>query len=327
MNTKLNVLFLPIPALFEDWGGEVEKEVSRHHNFRVADYDQPLAPQFEDIDVVIDHGGSIGTREMADLAAAGKVQLWQILGTGFDHFDLEYFKSKGLPVANCPGAFSAVALADCAMMFILMLARRYWDSLENLKNGVLYRPVGADLEGLKLGIIGFGASGIELARRARGFGMRNLAIDIRDVREDEITEFGLEFVGKPPDLDEVIAQSDVVSLHLHLNVETRHIINRRRLELMKSTALLINVARGELVDEDALETALIKGWIGGAGIDVFSQEPPNFSSPIFGLPNMVAAPHIAGCTDGTARKRAQGAAENVNRVASGLEPLHRIDQG
>ena len=133
-------------------------------------------------------------------------------------------------------------------------------------------------------------------------------------------------MGKPPDLDDVIAQSDVVSLHLHLNVETRHIINRGRLELMKSTALLINVARGELVDEEALETALTEGWIGGAGIDVFSQEPPDFSSPIFGLPNVVAAPHIAGCTDGTARKRAQGAAENVNRVASGLEPLYRIDQ-
>ena len=151
----------------------------------------------------------------------------------------------------------AVALADCAMMLILMLARRYREALQNLRNGVLYRQLGAELEGLKLGIIGFGASGIELARRARSFGMRNLAIDIRDVGEDEVTEFGLEFVGKPSDLDDVIAQSDVVSLHLHLNEETRHIIDRRRLELMKSTALLINVSRGELVDEEALEPALM----------------------------------------------------------------------
>ena len=121
-----------------------------------------------------------------------------------------------------------MALADCAMMFILMLARRYREALQNLENGVFYRPVGGELEGWKLGIIGFGASGIELARRARSFGMRNLAIDIRDVGEDEVTEFGLEFVGKPSDLDDVIAQSDVVSLHLHLNEETRHIIDRRR---------------------------------------------------------------------------------------------------
>ena len=263
---------------------------------------------------------------MADLAAAGKVQLWQILGTGFDHFDLDYWKAKGLTVSNCPGVFSGVALADCAMMFILMLVRRYSEALHNLENGVMYKPVGGELEGLKLGIIGFGASGIELARRARSFGMRNLAIDIRDVGEDEVTEFGLEFVGKPSDLDDVIAQSDVVSLHLHLNEETRHIIDRRRLELMKSSALLINVARGELVDEEALETALVEGWIGGAGLDVFSQEPPDLSSPIFGLPNVVATPHIAGVTDGTSRKRAAAAGENADRIAAGLEPLYRIDQ-
>ena len=326
MNAKLNVLFLPIPALFETWGDDVVAAVSGHHNLRIADCDQPLAPQFENIDVVIDHGGSVGTREMADLAAAGKVQLWQILGTGFDHFDLDYWKSKGVAVSNCPGVFSGVALADCAMMFILMLVRRYSEALHNLENGVMYKPVGGELEGLKLGIIGFGASGIELARRARSFGMRNLAIDIRDVGEDEVTEFGLEFVGKPSDLDDVIAQSDVVSLHLHLNEETRHIIDRRRLELMKSSALLINVARGELVDEEALEQALVEGWIGGAGLDVFAQEPPDLSSPIFGLPNVVAAPHVAGVTDGTSRKRAAAAAENVNRIAAGLEPLYRIDQ-
>ena len=265
MNSKLNVLFLPLTDLFERWGDDVVASLSDHHNLRIADYDQPLAPQFEDIDVVIDHGGSVGTREMADLAAAGRVKLWQNLGTGFEHFDLDYWKSKGLPVANCPGEFSAVALADCAMMFILMLARRYREALQNLKKGVLYRPIGGELEGLKLGIIGFGASGIELARRARGFGMRNLAIDIREVGQDEIAEFDLEFVGKPADLDDVIAQSDVVSLHLHLNEETRHIINHRRLQLMKSTALLINVSRGLLVDEEALETALEEGWIGGAG--------------------------------------------------------------
>jgi len=326
MNSKLNVLFLPLGNLFEDWGKDLQTAVSKNHNFIVADCEKPLAPQFENIDVVIDHGGSVGTREMADLAAAGQVQLWQILGTGFDHFDLEYFKSKKLRVSNCPGTFSAVALADCAMMFILMLARRYWDALQNLKEGVLYRPIGRELEGLKLGIIGFGASGIELARRSRGFGMKNLAIDIRKIDQNEVNEFGLEFVGTPSDLDAVIAQSDVVSLHLHLNAETRHIINRNRLKLMKSTAFLINVSRGELVDEKILETALTEHWIGGAGIDVFSQEPPDLSSPIFSLPHVVTAPHIAGVTDGTARKRAQAAADNVNRVAAGLEPLYRIDQ-
>ena len=326
MSERLKVLFLPLPDLFERWGNDLVSAVTKNHDLRIADYDQPLAPQFEDIDAVIDHGGSVGTREMVDLAAAGKVRHWQVLGTGFDHFDLEYWKAKGMPVSNCPGAFSAVALADCAMMFILMLARRYQESKEILAGGELYRPIGAEMEGWKLGILGLGASGIELAKRAPGFGMKTLAIDIRDIGPDEVSELGLEFAGKPADMDDVIAQSDVVSLHLHLNQETRHIIDSRRLKLMKSTAFLVNVSRGELVDEAALETALVEGWIGGAGIDVYSQEPPDLSSAIFRLPNAVTTPHIAGVTDGTSRKRAGCAAENLDRLAAGLEPLYRIDQ-
>ena len=190
MSKRLNVLFLPLPGLFERWGSDVVAAVTKNHDLRIADYDQPLAPQFEGIDAVIDHGGSVGTREMVDIAAAGKVQHWQILGTGFDHFDLEYWKAKGMPTSNCPGAFSAVALADCAMMFILMLARRYQESKEVLNSGKLYRPMGAEMEGWKLGILGLGASGIELAKRAPGFGMKTLAIDIRDIGADEVSRAG-----------------------------------------------------------------------------------------------------------------------------------------
>jgi phosphoglycerate dehydrogenase-like enzyme len=185
--------------------------------------------------------------------------------------------------------------------------------------------LGTELEGLKLGIVGFGASGRELARRARPFGMKIRAIvGNRDVGEEEMHEYGLEFVGKPPDIDRIIAESDILSLHLHLNAETRHIIDDRRLRLMKPTAFLINVARGQLVDEAALIEALVEERIGGAGLDVFSQEPPDMSSPLFGLPNVIATPHIAGVTDGTSRKRAQVASENVDRVAAGLEPLYRV---
>ena len=118
--------------------------IGDRHTLRILDYDQPIAPQFDGVDVVIDHGGSAGTREMAD-AAVGTVRLWQVLGTGFDHFDLEYWQSKNLPVANCPGIFSAVALGECAMMFILMLARQYPVTQTNLKQGELYRPFGWSL--------------------------------------------------------------------------------------------------------------------------------------------------------------------------------------
>ena len=326
MPEKLTVLFLPHPlgpSMFKPSGDDVIAAVGHRYDLRILDYDRPITPQFDGIDVVIDHGGSAGTREMAD-AAEGKVRLWQILGTGFDHFDLDYWRSKNLPVANCPGIFSAVALAECAVMFMLMLARQYPVTQANLKEGELYRPVGMELEGLSLGIIGFGASGIELARRAAPFGLKMSAIDIRDVGADEVREFGLDFVGKPKDLDAVIAASDFVSLHLHLNEETRHTIDARRLRLMKPTAFLINVARGALVDEDALIEVLAEGTIAGAGLDVFGQEPPDLNSEIFNLPNVIATPHISGATDGTSRKRAGAAAENVDRIAAGLEPLYLI---
>lgn len=326
MAERLTVLFLPHPlgpSMFKPSGEDVVEAIGDRHDLRILDYNQSIAPQFDGVDVVIDHGGSAGTQEMAD-AAAGKVRLWQILGTGFDHFDLEYWRSKSLPVANCPGIFSAVALGECAIMFMLMLARQYPVTQTNLKQGELYRPFGLELDGLNLGIVGFGASGIELARRAAPFGLKMSAIDIRDIGGDEVREFGLEFVGKPEDLDSVVATSDFLSLHLHLNDETRHIIDARRLSLMKPTAFLINVARGALVDEAALVEALAEGKIAGAGLDVFGQEPPDLDSVIFSLPNVIATPHISGTTDGTSRKRAGAAAENVDRIAAGLEPLYLI---
>lgn len=326
MAERLNVIFLPHPvkpSMFEPWGSDVVKSVQDRHNIRIFDYDRPLAPQFEGIDVVIDHGGSAGTRAMVD--AASDARLWQILGTGFDHFDLDYWKSKGMPVANCPGQFSAVALAECAMMFILMLTRQYPVARAVLDRGEFYEPMALELEGVKLGLVGFGASDIELARRAKPFGMEMLAIDIREVSAAEREEFGLSFVGTPGDLERVAAESDILSLHLHLNSETHHIIDAHMLSLMKPTAHIINVARGALIDEEALTQALVDGKIGGAGIDAYSQEPPDLSSPFFGLPNVIATPHTAGVTDGTSRKRAQCAADNVDRVAAGLEPLYRID--
>src|SRR5262249_41633299 len=153
-------------------------------------------------------GGNRGTRAMADASQA--VKLWQILGTGFDHFDLSYWRSKRIPVANCPGQFSAIPLAECALMYILMLARRWDETQKSLRTGILYTPMGLELDGQQLGLIGFGASARELAKRARVFGMRISAIDVRDIPAEEKQLYGLEFVGKPADMDSVIAESDFV---------------------------------------------------------------------------------------------------------------------
>jgi D-3-phosphoglycerate dehydrogenase / 2-oxoglutarate reductase len=326
MPNRLRVLFLPSPtnpSLFKPWAEDVIAAIGDRHDLRIFDHQRPLAPQFEGVQVVIDHGGSVGTRAM--LEAATSARLWQILGTGLDHFDLDYWRAKKMPVANCPGPFSASALAECAMLFILMLARRYPVAQARLQAGHYYEPLGMELEGLKLGLVGFGASAQALARRARPFGLRLSAIDIRDIGPDEVREYDLEVTGKPADLDQVVAESDIMSLHLHLTAETRGLIDARRLALMKPTAFLINVARGALVDEAALVQALQSGRLGGAGLDVYSHEPPDPNSPLFHLPNVIATPHIAGMTDGTSRRRARCAADNVDRIAAGLEPLYRVD--
>jgi phosphoglycerate dehydrogenase-like enzyme len=320
---RLRVLFLPQKGVDPVWQAEVVKAVSPRHDLAIYDPGQPLAGQFAGAEVVVDMGGSVGTRPMYD--AAGDARLWQILGTGLDHVDLAYMKTRGFAIANCPGQFSAVGLAECAMMYILMLARRFHETQATFRQGVLYRPMGMELVDKVLGVIGFGASGQELARRARAFGMRIRAIDVRPIEPAILAELKPEFLGSPADLDRVTAESDYLSLHLHLTPGTRHLIDARRLGLMKPSACLINVARGALVDETALHDALLSGRIAGAGLDVFGREPPDPALPVYQLPNVVVTPHISGGTDGTARRRAAAAAENVDRVAQGLEPLYRVD--
>ncbi len=325
MRRRLKVLYLPHPPQLRfPWMADLEKALNSQHEFRMHDEGVPLKPQIEDVDVVVDHGGGHSTREMAD--AAISVKLWQILGTGFESFDIPYWRSKGIPVANTPGPFSAPALAECALMFMLMLAHRWHEGEADLQRHFLYGTMGEELEDRLLLLFGFGASARALASRALGCRMRIAAIEIRDVPEADRREFKLESVGKPEDLERLLPTCDYLSLHLHLNPETRHVINAERLKLMKPSAYLINVARGALVDEQALYQSLAEGRLAGAGLDVFGTEPPDLENPLFKLPNVVVTPHIAGATDGTSRRRAACVAENVDRIAQGLEPKYRVDQ-
>src|SRR3954470_17541508 len=128
MPNKINVLFLPHALrpkeLFKPWGEDVVAAIGDRHHLYFYNASLPPSSQFDDIDVVIDHGGSHRSTNLAD-AAAGKIKLWQVLGTGVDHFPLAYWNQLQIPVANTPGQFSSVALAECAMMFVLMLTRRY----------------------------------------------------------------------------------------------------------------------------------------------------------------------------------------------------------
>jgi phosphoglycerate dehydrogenase-like enzyme len=320
----LDVLFLPPPIhLRHPWQDDLVAAIGERHRLAVYDSNLPLKPQFNGVKVVIDFGGSMGTGAMADVADS--VLLWQVLGNGIDHFDLEYFRSKNIRVANCPGENTGIPLAEFALMFMLQLSRRWHEAEQNLRKDVMFAPSGAELTGQTLGLVGFGATGRQVAQRAKAFDMRLIAVDKREVSAAERREFGLAQVRGPEALDDLLGESDYVSLHLHLTPETRHTINARRLALMKPGSFLINVSRGALVDEQALYEALSTGHLGGAGLDVFTNEPPGSDNPLIHLQNVIATPHVAGLTSGTSRRRAAFAAVNVDRVASGLEPLGLID--
>ncbi len=299
------------------------RTVGQRHDLRIFDHSRPVSPQLAEVEAVIDLGGDIGTTEMVDAARSAK--LWQILGMGINRPEMvRYISQKDIAVANCPGHLSSEALAECAMMLMLMLAREYKACEEQVKNRKLYLPMGRGLKNRVLALIGLGASGQELARRAKACGMRIMAIDVRQFDAPFLEDLGVEFLGGPADMDKVIGQCDFLSLHLNLNDQTRHIIDARRIALMKPEAYLINVARGALIDEAALNEALLERRIGGAGLDCLINEPADPSQPVYQLPNVLITPHIAGTTDGTSQRRALAAAENVDRLVSGLEPLYLV---
>ena len=319
---RLNVLFLPEPESAATYGPAVTAAIGDRHDLSVYDANQALAPQFAGVEVVIDTGGSMGSREMMD--AAVDTRLWIVMGMGLDHVDVDYIKSKGFLATHCPGHLTSTPMAETAMMFILMLAHRFQETNANFRDGVLYQPSGRELERKVLGLIGFGASAQALARRAKAFGMRIRAIDIRQIEPEILDELQPEFIGTAHDLEQLVTDADFLSLHLNLTAETRHTLDARRIGLMKPGACIINVARGALVDEEAMYEALLSGRLGGAGLDVFAREPADPSDPVYQLPNVVVTPHTAASTDGTAHRRAMACADNVDRLAQGLDLLYEV---
>ena len=318
---RLRVLFLPQPGIPVTDGRTYRHlaAISERHDTRAFDETIASAPQFDGVEVVVDMGGH-ANREKIDLAAAAGVRHFQIQTNGLDHVEVEHILGKGIALSHCPGYLSADSLAQSAMMFILLLAAQYKTAASNFFGGTYYNPEGIKLEGKKLLIIGYGASGLQLALRAYQFGIRISAIDVRMIPTEVLDQVPLEFLGSPEDLDEVISECDILSVNLHLHAGTRHIIDQRRIGLLKPNAWVINVARGALIDEEALYNALLAGNLGGAGLDVFEAEPPDSSRPVFSLPNVYTTPHTAGGAESTTDNRARFAADNLDRIARGDDP-------
>ena len=235
-------------------------------------------------------------------------------GTGYNNHDLEAIKEKGLTLCNVP-AYSTERVAHTAIMMILNLSssmRKQMNMLHDKDHTNFTRCMQVDhveVNGKILGVIGTGNIGREVIKIAQALGMKILAY-ARTPREDEP---GIHFAS----LEEVLAQSDYLTLHCPLNAETRHLINRERLELMKPTACSVNTARGALIDEEALIEALQEGRIAGAGLDVQETEPPAADNPLYDMDNVILTPHMGWRGLETRQRLVSIAADDITNFLAG----------
>jgi lactate dehydrogenase-like 2-hydroxyacid dehydrogenase len=256
----------------------------------------------------------------AVLKAAKKVKLIQLVSAGFDELDLELCRKLGIQVAN-NGGTNAQDVAEHTVALILGVYRRLvdldkfartnrWDELEI---GLSTHTI----SGKTVGIIGLGHIGRQVARLLRGFGAYLIYNDVEAAQPELERELRISRLG----LVELLQTSDIVTLHVPLTEQTRHLIGRRELSHMKTTALLINTCRGQVIDEQALTSILKVNRIMGAGLDVLEEEPPDINHPLLSLENVLITPHVAGVTLDTWRRRSEIIYQNMQRVWEGNDPL------
>jgi D-3-phosphoglycerate dehydrogenase / 2-oxoglutarate reductase len=316
------VLFIP-HGRDQPWFADLVAALGTQHQLTAFDAARPAPAQFAGVDVVVDQGGH-ASKGTIDVAAREGVKLWQVLGTGLDHTEVAHILGTGMRLANTPGQFSSIALAEHALFLMLCLTRQLRTAERNVRGGEFNAPMAEELDGRTLGLVGLGASGRELAQRAHALGMTVNAVDAVAVDPAVLDAFGVRWCGQVAELPRLLGDADFVSLHVPLTSQTTHLIDADRLAMMKRSAFIINVARGRIIDEAALVEALQQGRLGGAGLDVFADEPPDPGHPLLHMDNVIATPHVAGITFGTSRRRAAACAENVRRIAEGLAPLHEV---
>ena len=252
------------------------------------------------------------------LAAADRLRVIARYGVGVDAVDLEAAKEKGIIVTNTPGANSS-SVAELTVGLMISLMRNIPTAAQATNSGKWPRMRGLSLDGKIVGLVGFGAIGKHVAQRLSGFGCRVVAFD-PVATEEQAAALDVELLS----LEEVIENADLLSLHCPVTKQTRAMVDAVFLEKMKPGSYLINTARGELVDEEALTTALQSGKLRGAALDVFSKQPPEADNPLLGLPQVLATPHMGAHTDGATNAMGWGALNDCMAVLRGEEPQHRV---
>jgi lactate dehydrogenase-like 2-hydroxyacid dehydrogenase len=298
-----------------------------HFEVTANQSDRPFAPAELALALADKHGALTVLTDKIDAALLAKCpQLKAVcnIAVGFNNFDLAALSARGVLATNTPGVLDA-ATADFTWALILATARRLTEAEAWLRAGEwqgwkLKQFLGMDVQGATLGIIGMGRIGQAVAKRARGFDMPVLYYN--RTRLDPALE--RECNARHVSLDELLAQSDIVTLHTPYNAASHHLIGAAQLAKMKPTAILIHAARGGVVDDAALIAALGNGAIAAAGLDVFENEP-RFNPEFLQLKNVVLAPHIASATTSTRRNMAMLAARNLIAALGGERPPNLLN--
>jgi phosphoglycerate dehydrogenase-like enzyme len=264
-----------------------------------------LADVVAHVDVILPSNGPI---DAAVIDAAKQLKLIQQPAAGYERIDLDAARARNIPVCNAPGA-NHVAVAECALLLLLSLARRVPVARDAFAHRTIGGPLGMELAGRTLGIVGMGRTGRALAERATALGMHVIGLDSKTSPEERAAFW---------------PRCDAISLHCPLNASTRHLIDDAALAQMKPGVLLLNLARGGIIDRDALERALAAGKLGGVGLDVYWHEPWDPTEPLFAHPNVVTLPHVAGSTVEAFDRIASVVVENVARLRRGDSLAHRV---
>lgn len=254
------------------------------------------------------------------LRALPQLKLIQLVSAGFDQMNLALCQELGVPIANNGGA-NSIDVAEHTIAMMLAIYRRFRELDVYVRNNG-WRAIDTGvctytIDGKTVGIIGMGNIGQKVARRLQGWGARVIYYDAYPPRAEVEKELNITRVS----LDELVAESDLITLHTPLNAETRGILSHAQFAQMKPSAIVVNTCRGPVIDEAALIQALQKGQIAGAALDVLEKEPPAPDNPLLQMENVLFTPHSAGITYDTWRRRGQFIFENLQRVWNGEPPM------
>src|SRR6266487_4621727 len=287
----------------------------------IIDYNKPLLPQLVDADVIVNDFSKI---DKTLIDGCPNLRLVHQIGIGYDNVDVAYCTSKSVYVANVPLA-NAVSVAEHTMFLILYLAKNMKGTSTNTGTSILESRLagvlGSELQGKNITIIGLGATGLEVAKRSKSFGMHVVAMTKNPSLKKPEKEYFVDSVGGLETLSESLARADYVTLHTPLTAETRSMIGKKELSMMKKSSFLINVARAPIVDREALFTELSSKKISGAAFDVFWEEPADSNDKLLKLDNFVLTPHIAGWTHESVDAIARIITTNIERISQAQVPL------